>query len=305
MGFPTIVNVQAAPAVLGDFCDSNPRATVNATAGSLVAGPNGVSVGLFAWVNPGDGRSVNNYGAGVPDGFVHRDQQGIITTYLADDTLLMQAGFPITLFSAGGFWAKNAGASTSAKGQGVYVNNSTGAVQFGSNWTGASVTGSIAADSWTGSISGTTLTITAVGAGQVNINETISGTGVATGTQILSQLTGTANGVGTYQVSGAAQTVASTTITGSYGLMTVTAVSSGTLALGDGLSGSGVTTGTAILAFGTGTGGNGTYVVSVAQTVSSETITVASGTLHPNFVAASTGAPGELVKITTWPSVSA
>lgn len=303
MGFPTQVNVQAAPAVLGDFCDSNPRATVNAGQGALVAGPNGVAVGSFAWVNPADGRTVNNYGSGVPDGFVHRDQQGIITAFLADDTLLMPAGYAMTLFSAGGFWAKNAGASTSSKGQSVYVNNSTGAVQFGSNWTGASVTGSIATDVVTGSISGTTLTVTAVTTGQMNVGETISGTGVASGTQIVSQLTGTAGGVGTYQVSGAAQTVASTTITGSYGLMTVTAVSSGTLALGDGISGSGITTGNSIIAFGTGTGGNGTYVVSIGQTISSETITVASGTLLPNWTAASSGAPGELVKITTWPVV--
>jgi hypothetical protein len=305
MGFPTIVNVQGAPAVLGDFCDSNPRATVNAGAGALIAGPEGVSVGLFAWVDPADSRSVHNHGAGVPDGFVHRDQQAIITTYLADDTLVMYPGSPMTLFSAGGFWAKNAGSTSSAKGQQFYVNNSTGQIQFGSNWTGASVTGSIAADVVTGSISGTTLTVSAVTTGQLNVGETISGTGVAAGTQIVSQLTGTAGGAGTYQVSGAAQTVASTTITGSYGLMTVTAVGSGALALGDTLSGSGVTTGTAIVAFGTGTGGNGTYIVSVGQTVASETITVASGTLMPNWAAASAAAPGELVKITTWPTVSA
>lgn len=305
MGFPRQVNVQAAPAVLGDFCDSNPRATVNASQGALVAGPNGVSVGFFAWVNPADGRSVNNYGSGLPDGFMHRDQQAIITAYLADDTLLMSPGFPVTLFSAGGFWARNDGTTTSAKGQVPYVNNSTGQIQFGSNWTGASVTASIAADVVTGSISGTTLTVTAVTTGQLNVGETITGTNVASGTQIVSQLTGTAGGVGTYQVSGAAQTVASTTITGSYGLMTVTAVSSGTLALGDTLSGSGVTTGTSIVALGTGTGGNGTYVVTPGQTVASETITVAAGTQLTNWTAASIAAPGELVKITTWPVVSA
>ncbi|PVX61244.1 phage cement protein [Paraburkholderia unamae] len=302
MGFPRQVNVQAAPAVLGDFCDSNPRATVNAGQGALVAGPNGVSVGFFAWVNPADGRSVNNYGSGLPDGFVHRDQQAIITAYLADDTLTMSPGFPITLFNAGGFWARNDGSSTSAKGQAAYVNNSTGQVQFGSNWTGASVTGSIAQDVVTGSISGTTLTVTAVTTGQLNVGETISGTGVTSGTQILSQLTGTAGGVGTYQLS-AAQTVASTTITGSYGLMTVTAVASGTLAVGDGISGSGVTTGNSIIALGTGTGGTGTYVVGIGQTVASETITVAAGVQMPNWNAASVGAPGELVKITTWPVV--
>ena len=286
MGFPRIVNVQAAPAVLGDFCDSNPRATLQAGAGAFVAGPNGVAVGSFAWVNPADGRTVNNYGSGLPSGFVHRDQQAIITTYLADDTLLMSAGFPLTLFSAGGFWALNAGAATSALGSALYVNNSTGAVQTGSNWTGASVTGSIAQDVVTGSISGTTLTVTAVTTGQMNVGEIISGTGITSGTQILSQLTGTTGGVGT----------------GTYGLMTVTVVSSGTLALGDSLTGAGITAGNSIVAFGTGAGTTGTYVVSIGQTIASEAITVVAGTLLVGWTAASVNAPGELMKITTWPT---
>ena len=297
MGFPRVVNVQAAPAVLGDFCDSNPRATVDAGQGGLVAGPNGVSVGLFAWIDPTDGRTVNNYGAGAPSGFVHRDQQAIITQYLADDTLTMYEGAPITLFNAGGFWVLNAGASTSAVNQVAYADNSTGAVQFGSNWTGASVTGSIAANVVTGSIAGETLTVTGVTTGVLTIGQTISGTDVVAGTQITGFGTGT-GGDGTYTVS-IAQTVSSTTITGSGGTLTVTAVGSGALALGDGLTGSGVTTGTAITEFLTGTGGTGTYAVNIGQTASSTTITVASGAAT-KWIASSVGAPGELVKMTTW-----
>ncbi|CAG4889347.1 gp53 minor capsid family protein [Paraburkholderia gardini] len=297
MGFPRVVNVQAAPAVLGDFCDSNPRATVDAGQGGLVAGPNGVSVGLFAWVDPTDGRSVNNYGAGVPSGFVHRDQQAIITQYLADDTLTMYEGAPITLFNAGGFWVLNAGSSTSAVNQTAYADNSTGAVQFGSNWTGASVTGSIAANVVTGSIAAETLTVTGVTTGVLTVGQTISGTNVVAGTQITGFGTGT-GGNGTYTVS-VAQTVASTTITGSGGTLTVTAVGSGALALGDGLTGSGITAGTAITEFLTGTGGTGTYAVNIGQTFASGTITVASGTAT-KWIASSVGAPGELVKMTTW-----
>jgi hypothetical protein len=298
MGFPRVVNVQAAPAVLGDFCDNNPRATVNAGQGALVAGPGGVTVGRFAWVNPEDGRTVNNYGAGAPSGFVLRDQQAIITDYLAERTLTIYQGAPITLFSAGGFWVVNAGSSTTAVGQAAFAQNSTGAVQFGSNFTGASVTGSIAANVVTGSIAGTTLTVTEVTTGVLTNGQTISGTNVTAGTQILSQLTGTAGGIGTYQVS-AAQTVASTAITGSGGTLTVTAVGSGALALGDALSGSGITAGTAITDFLTGTGGNGTYAVNIGQTFASGTITVAAGT-QTKWVAASVAAPGELVKMTTW-----
>jgi RHS repeat-associated protein len=50
-------------------------------------------------------------------------------------------------------------------------------------------------------------------------------------------------------------------------------VSSGTLGIGQVIGGSGVTAGTVITAFGTGTGGTGTYTVSASQTVASTTLT--------------------------------
>ena len=55
--------------------------------------------------------------------------------------------------------------------------------------------------------------------------------------------------------------------------MTVTSVVSGTIKVGMGISGSGVTAGTTVTAFVTGSGGTGTYTVSASQTVSSTTIT--------------------------------
>lgn len=64
----------------------------------------------------------------------------------------------------------------------------------------------------TGSISSTTLTVTAVSAGYLAVNQTLSGSGVTGGTTIVAQLTGTTGGVGTYTVS-ASQTASSTTIT--------------------------------------------------------------------------------------------
>jgi hypothetical protein len=57
--------------------------------------------------------------------------------------------------------------------------------------------------------------------------------------------------------------------------MTVSAVTSGTLAIGQVLTGTGVAPGTGITALGTGTGGTGTYTVSSSQTVTSTTITAA------------------------------
>jgi hypothetical protein len=54
--------------------------------------------------------------------------------------------------------------------------------------------------------------------------------------------------------------------------LTVSAVTNGTLGVGQTISGTGVTAGTTITALGTGTGGTGTYTVSASQTVSSATI---------------------------------
>jgi hypothetical protein len=54
--------------------------------------------------------------------------------------------------------------------------------------------------------------------------------------------------------------------------LTVSTVTSGTIRIGDTLSGSGVLPNTTISAFGTGTGGAGTYSVSLSQTVGSDTI---------------------------------
>ena len=54
--------------------------------------------------------------------------------------------------------------------------------------------------------------------------------------------------------------------------LNVTAVTSGTLDIGQVISGTGVTAGTRIVAFGTGTGGTGTYTVDISQTVTSTTI---------------------------------
>jgi len=70
----------------------------------------------------------------------------------------------------------------------------------------------------TGSISGTTLTVTAISQGAVSLGQTLSGTGIAAGTTIVGFLTGAGGNVneaGTYTVN-ISQTVASTTINAYY-----------------------------------------------------------------------------------------
>jgi hypothetical protein len=60
--------------------------------------------------------------------------------------------------------------------------------------------------------------------------------------------------------------------------LTVTAVTSGVLSIGQVITGTGVSADTRIVAFLTGTGGAGTYTVDVSQTVSSTTITATKST---------------------------
>lgn len=299
--FPTQVNVQPAPAVAGDFCDTNPRATVDAGPGGLVAGAAGVGVGLFAWPDAVNANAVNNAGAGIPMGFVHREQQALITTFLDGVSNLVPAGMGVTLFKYGGFWAKNDGTTAATIGQKAYANNANGKVSFAATGTppsgGTSSSSSKAINITTasaqlapnaisaGSISGTTLTVTGVGSGTVlGKGQLIAGGTASTGyvdpaTTIVAQLTGTAGSTGTYQVS-VSQTVTNTSMTVTGGGMTVGAMTTGTLVLGQTLTGTGITTGTKISAYGTGTGGAGTYVLDTAPTVeAASTVTGSGGTL--------------------------
>ena len=60
---------------------------------------------------------------------------------------------------------------------------------------------------FTASIAGVVMTVMAVAFGTIAMGSTISGTGVAASTTINEQISGTPGGIGTYQLSGAAQTV--------------------------------------------------------------------------------------------------
>jgi Tfp pilus tip-associated adhesin PilY1 len=79
-------------------------------------------------------------------------------------------------------------------------------------------------------------------------------------------------------INGTAVDSASVTGTISGTTLSVTAVTSGTLAIGRLVTGTGITAGTVITALGTGTGGTGTYTVNLSQTVLSKTMTSITGT---------------------------
>ena len=183
---------------------------------------------------------------------------------------------------------------------------------------------------FTASISGNTMSVTAVANGTIAVGQVISGANVVPGTTITGRGTGAGN-AGTYTVSNA-QAVASTPIVSSplsnspspprarigstiyasqYGsvvaalgtwasvkslqvgsantagavvvgsirgtTLSVTAVTSGTLADGQWITGfdslAGISIGTTIVNFGSGSGGTGTYTVSNAQNISGATFT--------------------------------
>ena len=132
-------------------------------------------------------------------------------------------------------------------------------------------TGSITSGgfSGTGSIAGTTLTITAVTATGLAVGSIISGTGVAANTYITAFGSGSGD-VGTYTVS-VSQTVASTTISSSPTL-TITAVTSGALTVGMPIAGSGISYGTYVVSFATGSGGVGKYILNNSYTLGPQTI---------------------------------
>lgn len=135
MGFQKTINIQPAPAVEGDFASANPRASVLAGEGAFIADTAGVTVGRFAWADSSG--LVTNAGAGAPTGFVHREQQALITAWLGETSMLVPEGLPITLHNEGDFWVKTLTVAT--VGQKVFASLTTGEVK--TDAAGATVAG--------------------------------------------------------------------------------------------------------------------------------------------------------------------
>jgi hypothetical protein len=110
-------------------------------------------------------------------------------------------------------------------------------------------------------INGTTLTYTTSTGAQLVIGMVLSGTGVITGTYVVS-------GSDKEWTVSNIQTVVPTTITGTPILLTASGTIAGTILLGQQVSGGGTASGTTIVASGTGEGQAGTYYVTPSQTVS-------------------------------------
>jgi hypothetical protein len=246
MGFQQNVNSTPAPAVAGDFASANPRTVVLAGPGGFVAGAGGVTVGKFAWLDT-DGRTVHNYGTApaAPAGFVHREQQALISQYPAEASNVIPVGFPVILHNGGDFWVNNSGPSSSTIGEAIYATYGDGSATMGAAATGASVTGAMGSTNtaslgatFTASahtLDATRIDVTAV-TGLISIGDTVAGSGISGAQTIVSQDTGgTPGGAGTYVISDT-NTTSSATCT-CYGNVVKVTVRTNLISLGESISG--------------------------------------------------------------------
>lgn len=159
-----------------------------------------------------------------------------------------------------------------------------------------------------GSSSTTTLTVASISAGAISVGQLITGTGVTPGTYITALGTGK-GGTGTYTIS-ISQTIGASTaltaantpapafsVTGTIApdgsnpttagsVLTVSAVGSGSLRIGDLITGTGIPANTVITAFGSGVGDTGTYVLNTINLTVTPGITITGPTnaIVPNAV---------------------
>lgn len=186
-GFQSFVNDTLPIAVAGDFASANPRASIVGGPGQYVAPPAGTTVGVFAWFNPTTGLATNYYTPGSFLGFIHRENQGLITAFLGIASVQVVPGNWVTGQEQGDFYGTFLGGA--AVKQKVYANPTTGALTAAA--TGGTITGSYTATTVTAGVMTTTdanLTGTAAAVGQV-----VTGGSLPEGTYIASSA-GTGSG---------------------------------------------------------------------------------------------------------------
>ena len=216
MPFPTSVNQFLAPAVAGDFASTNPRNSVIAGPGGLVAGTGGVTCGAFCWQaasaatvayvslsSTALNTVLGSTSQGAPTGFVARTPMAaLITTYLAETSFVIPAGFAVTAYNEGDFWALTPAACTI--GQKVFASLVNGSIYPGT------AGGTIAGATLTGTVATTVLTVSAQSVNPIVVGAKV--VGLSPATYIASFGTGT-GGTGTYNLttSGATGTATGTT----------------------------------------------------------------------------------------------
>lgn len=215
-GFQTNINQQPAPAVEGDFAGMNPKSSaLPCVEGAFKVAPGqSVRVGFFAWaaanglVYSSSAAAAAITGGIVGVGFVGRQANvpGVaITTYLAESRMTLNDGQPVTLLTGGDFWAAfAAGAAANVAVYATAADGSPTTTAGGNTATRYKTVQAVPANGVsdaTATIAANTgvLTLSAPASGAYAIGARVTGTGVPANTYIKSQISGTPNGVGTYQ----------------------------------------------------------------------------------------------------------
>lgn len=266
-GFQSFVNNELPPGVAGDFAGANIKANVVASPWGFVASPGGVTIGVGCWANPATGIASNYYQPNSFPGFVHREGQAIITTFLGVASMQIQAGDAVVPMDQGDFLGIFASGATA--GQKVYFNPVTGALSAAATGGSVSASGSAADSITAGVLTTTDANITGV----VAVGQIVTGVGVPPGTYIASAA-GTGSGTHLWNLANvdgtpipnvggeamnfygiqetqyyvASPVTVDALFTGSlaapvapspYGILTVSAIASGVLAAGQFLSATG------------------------------------------------------------------
>lgn len=133
--FQNQVYINPAQAVPGDFASSNPMIYKLSSTGLMVADSAGVKVGQFCVLNA-DGTCTSVPGAAPSStsriGFVHRENNAQIVTYLAESGYTIQPGQAVAAFGKGDFFVKaDAITGTPARGALVAWDTTTGLLNIG------------------------------------------------------------------------------------------------------------------------------------------------------------------------------
>jgi hypothetical protein len=126
MSFQKTLNRDLPVGVEGDFASTNPYHTVLAGEGALKVGADGVTIGVFAWADATTGLVSNKQAQNGVLGFVRRDNTALISQYLAESSMRIPAGFIVTLYDKGDFWARFQGGAMI--GQKVFASKNDGTV---------------------------------------------------------------------------------------------------------------------------------------------------------------------------------
>ncbi len=179
------INIDPAPAAPGDFCSANPRFSMLAGPGALVAAAAGVIAARFAFARDTDG-TVSNSHTGSPSrvGFVGRNQNAFLATIPFTAGGTVPGGYEVTLLDSADVWMLFAAGAT--RGQKVFASYADGTAIAGTAGSPPTATG-VTATTATG-----TPNLTAVAGGTLLPGQPISGAGIPAGTTIIAVAPGTA-----------------------------------------------------------------------------------------------------------------